>query len=183
MGNDLIFSLDPGSIRTGWALMRPPERLIRAGLLLPDKQKASSDLRIDAMCRSLWTVLNYWRPETILIEFTSGKVSRRHGRGGGAGLAIHGAATGALWRECVAWLRYQPPQNQIETKVVLVKENDWTRQVPKADRIDAIASAYQEYRAADDTGGDIADAIGLNIFYQRERAVRLAEAFIVESQR
>ena len=113
---DLIFSLDPGSKKTGWALMRAPERLIRAGLLLPDKQKNPSELRIAAMCRSLWDLLNHWQPRDIVIEWTSGKVQRRH-KGGGAGLAVHGAATGAIWREVVAWLRYQLPENPSNTKV------------------------------------------------------------------
>lgn len=173
--SDIFFSLDPGSLKTGWAVMRPPERLIRAGLLLPDKQTAPSEFRIDAMCRSLWDLLNYWQPGTIVIEWTSGKIGRKRHHGGGAGLGVHGAATGSIWREVVAWLRWQLPKNQLDANIVLIRENDWTRQVPKADRIDAIASAYPEYIAADDKGGDISDAIGLNIFYQRERAVRLAE--------
>lgn len=173
--SDIFFSLDPGSIRTGWALMRPGEKLIRAGLLLPDKKTAPSEFRIAAMCSSLWQLLNLWLPETILLEWTSGKISRRHGAGGGAGMAVLGAATGAIWRECVAWHRWQPIKNQLEIEIILIRENTWTRQVPKADRIDAVASAYPEYKAVDDPGGDIADAIGINVFYQRERAVRLAE--------
>lgn len=173
MGNDLIFSLDPGSVCTGWAVMRPPERLIRAGLLLPEKRTAPSEFRVAAMCHSLWQLLNLWLPRIILIEYGSGKVNPRRHHGQGSGLQVHGISVGALWREVVAWIRWQPVENQIGTKIHLIRENDWTRQVPKADRIDAIASAYQGYKAADDTGGDIADAIGLNIFYQRERAVRL----------
>lgn len=175
MKEKLIFSLDPGSIRTGWALMKPPEQLVRAGLLLPDKQTAPSEFRIAAMCRSLWTLLNYWQPKTILIEWTSGKVGKRHGSGGGAGLAVHGAATGAIWREVVAWLRRQPPENQINTEVLLIKENIWTRGVSKKERTAAVAAMFPEYNPADDPGLDIADAIGINIFFQRERAVRLVE--------
>jgi len=154
--------------------MRAPEQLIRAGLLLPDNKKASSEVRIGDMCKSLWTLLNYWQPGTILIEWTSGKVGKRHG-GRGAGLAVHGAATGALWREVLAWLRWQPPENQLKTKVILIRENTWTRQIPKADRIAAIAATYPEYSSDEDKGGDIADAIGLNVWYQREQAVRLVE--------
>ncbi|MBA7621573.1 hypothetical protein ES703_28937 [subsurface metagenome] len=173
--SDLIFSIDPGSIRTGWALMKAPEELIRAGLLLPDRKTDPSESRIGQMCEGLWTLLNFWLPRTILVEWTSGKVGRRHGSGGGAGLAVLGAATGSIWRECVAWVRYQPPQNQLVTNVHLIRENIWTRGVPKADRIDAVVSAYPEYKAADDKGGDIADAISLNIWYQREQLLRAAE--------
>jgi len=174
MNDKLILSIDPGSLRTGWALMRKPEQLVKAGLLLPDKQAAPSELRIDAMCRGLWTLLNYWQPKTILIEWTSGKVGKRHGSGGGAGLAVHGAATGALYRECVAWLRWQPPQNQLETKVQVVRENVWTRGVPKKERAAAVAATFREYKPEQDPGGDIADAIGISIFYMREQRVRLA---------
>jgi len=173
--NDLIFSLDPGSLITGFALMKPPEKLIRAGTLEPDKKTAPSELRIAAMCRSLWDLLNYYQPKTILIEWTSGKVGKRHGRGGGAGLAIHGAATGALWREVLAWLRWQPPENQIATTTRLITENTWTRQVPKADRQAAIAQMFPEYKVEQDPGGDIADACGLAVFYMREQRVRLKE--------
>lgn len=172
--NDIIFSLDPGSLKTGWALMRPPEQLIKAGLLLPDKQKNPSELRIAAMCRSLWELLNHWQPRDIVIEWTSGKVQRRH-KGGGAGLAVHGAATGSLYRECVAWLRWQPPQNQLETNVILVRENDWSRGIPKKERAAAISAIFTQYKPEQDPGGDIADAIGLNVWYQREQAVRLVE--------
>jgi len=175
MNDKLILSIDPGSVRTGWALMKPPEQLIKAGLLLPDKQTAPSEFRIDAMCRSLWTLLNYWQPKTIIIEWTSGKVGKKRHHGGGAGLAVHGAATGALYRECVAWLRWQPPQNQLETKVQVVRENVWTRQVPKADRQAAIAQMFPAYSIKEDPGGDIADAIGLAIWYQREQTVRLVK--------
>jgi len=171
--NDLILSIDPGSLRTGWALMKPPEHLVKAGLLLPNKQTAPSEFRIDAMCRSLWTILNYYQSKIILVEWTSGKVGKRHGSGGGAGLAVHGAATGALWREVVAWIRYRPPQIQLETDIVLIRENEWTRGVPKQDRAFSIAAMFPEYKIEDDPGCDIADAIGLAVWYMREQAVRL----------
>lgn len=155
--------------------MNRSERLIQAGLLLPDKQTAASEFRIGVMCSGLWTLLNYWQPKTILIEWTSGKVGKNRHGGQGAGLAVYGIAVGSLWREVLAWLRYQPPENQLVTNVVLVKENTWTRQVPKADRIAAVAAVYPEYDAGNDSGGDIADAIGLAVWYLREQAVRLAE--------
>lgn len=155
--------------------MRQPEELVRAGLLLPDRQTASSESRIGEMCRGLWDLLNLWLPGTILIEWTSGKIGRKRHHGGGAGLAIHGIVTGALWRECLAWLRWQPPENQIGTKVHLIRENEWTRGVPKRERATAIAAMFTEYKMADDSGLDIADAIGLAVRYLREQKVRLAE--------
>lgn len=183
MSDDIIFSLDPGSIRAGWAVMKAGEQLIRAGLLLSGNQKASSEVRIGEICSGLWNLLNFWLPKTILIEWTSGKVGRRHGTGGGAGLAIHGAATGAVWRECLAWLRYQRPEKQLVTNVVLVKENTWTRQVPKADRIAVVAHTFREYKPEQDAGGDIADAISMSVWYQRERLLRAAELVGVQGMK
>lgn len=172
MNDDLIFSLDPSSTRTGWAFMKPPEQLVRAGLLLPDDPRASSEVRVGDMCSGLWQLLNLWLPRTILIEFTSGKVGRRHGTGGGAGLAIYGVAVGALWREVCAWIRYQLPEDQINTEVVLIRENQWCRGVNKKDRQIAIAALFSAYRIEQDPGGDIADAVGMAVWYLREQRMR-----------
>ena len=169
---DLILSIDPSSTRTGWALMRQPEQLVRAGLLLPVRQTDPSEDRIAEMCKSLWQILNLWQVKTILIEWTSGKTQKRH-KGSGSGLAVHGAATGALWREVLAWLRWQPPENQLKTKVILIRENEWTRGETKKNRAIAIAAMFQEYKIENDPGLDLADAAGLNVFYQRERKTQL----------
>lgn len=168
----LIFAIDPGSVRSGWALMRPGERLIKAGLLLPDKQTAPSEFRIAAMCHGLWQLLNLWLPRIILIEYGSGKVNPRRHHGQGSGLQVHGISVGALWREVVAWISWQPVENQINTEVVLVKENDWARGVTKRERAAAVAAMFPEYKMADDPGHDIADAVGLAVWYLRENKLR-----------
>ena len=172
--NKIVFAIDPGSKKTGWAVLGAREKLIQAGLLLPDKQSAAPEFRIHRMCEDLRNLLDELQPAVILIEWTSGKVGRKRHSGGGAGLAIHGAATGALWREVLAWRRVLPAEQQLEVKVELILENTWTRQVPKADRIEAISVMFPQYLPEQDSGGDIADAIGLNVWYQREQAVRLA---------
>jgi len=172
--SDIILSLDPSSTRSGWALMKPPEQLVRAGLLLPARQTDPSEDRIAEMCKSLWQILNLWQVKTILIEWTSGKTQKRH-KGSGAGLAVHGAATGALWREVLAWLRWQPGENQLKTKVILTRENEWTRGVSKRDRAVAIAAMFPEYKIDNDPGLDIADSIGLAVWYLREQSLKLAE--------
>lgn len=173
--NDVVFAIDPGSLRTGWAVLQAPERLVEAGLLLPDKTTAPSEFRINSMCRDLWLLLNEHRPKVILVEWTSGKLNARRHQGSGQGLAVHGAATGALWRECLAWRRSPRAKQQLEVKVILVRENDWTRGVPKQDRIRAVANMFPIYKPTNDGGGDIADAIALSVWYLHERIVRLAE--------
>lgn len=172
MNEDLVFSLDPSSTRTGWSIMQAPEQLVRFGLLLPDNPRAASEVRISNMCSGLWDLLNYWQPKTILLEYGSGKVNPRRHHGGGSGLQIHGISIGAIWREILAWLRYQPPEDQIRTKVHPIRENQWARSVRKEDRAVAIAAMFPEYNQADDPGLDVADAIGLAVWFLRENKVR-----------
>lgn len=173
--NDLILTLDPGSLRTGWCVMGGPEQLLQAGVLLPDKQAAGSEFRIHRMCEDLRLLLAEWQPKTILIEYASGKINPRRHHGSGQGLQIHGISIGRLWGECVAWWRLLPTKQQLQTKIVLIAENDWTRGVPKVKRQAAVAQMFPQYKPQQDPGGDLADAISLSIYYHREQTVRLAE--------
>jgi len=173
--NDLIFSLDPGSKKTGWAVMGARKQLIQAGLLLPDKQSTAPEFRIHRMCEDLRNLLDEVQPAVILIEWTSGKVGKKRHGGQGAGLAIYGISVGSLWREVLAWRRALPAEQQLEVKVELILENTWCRSVTKRKRIDAVSMAFPQYNPEKDRGGDIADAIGLNVWYQRERLLRAAE--------
>jgi len=134
-----------------------------------------SEFRINTMCSDLWQLLKKHQPTTVLVEWTSGRLNCRRHRGEGQGLAVHGAATGALWREALAWRRSLPAEQRIGVKVIVVRENDWTNGVPKSDRSTAIASMFPEYKIEQDAGGDIADAIGLACWYLKEQLVRLAE--------
>ncbi len=174
--NDVLFSIDPGSVRTGWAVIKDPERLIEAGLLLPDKRAAAAELRINSMCQDLWLLLDKHQPKSILIEWTSGHVGRKRHHGGGAGLAVYGVSIGALWREAVAWRRSLPTNDGIEVEIILMSENEWTRGVPKVDRQAAIADIFPEYQIKQDPGGDIADAPGLAVWYLRRKIINLVEA-------
>jgi hypothetical protein len=176
MNNNVIFAIDPGSIKTGWAVLELPERLIEAGLLLPDKRAAGAEFRIDSICISLWELLDKHRPATILLEWPSGHVGRKRHHGGGAGLSIYGAACGSLWRECVAWRRSLPPEERIEVIIRLILESEWTRGIPKQDRAAVVAATFPEYRPEDDTGMDISDALGLAVWYSRRQMLKLMEA-------
>ena len=177
--DDLIFTLDPGSLRTGFACLTMEGQLREAGLLLPDKREAASEFRIGAMCGDLRELLEKWGPAVVVIEWTSGKVNTSRHKGAGAGLAVHGAATGALWRECEAWRRSLPAAMQGRTMIELVRENQWARGTPKAARQAAVAQEFPQYNPADDPGMDISDALALDRWWLRERAVRMLEGAAV----
>ena len=98
----------------------------------------------------------------------------------GAGLAIHGAATGALWREAEAWRHALPAEQQSETQILLITENLWTNGVPKRDRLSGIAAVFNQYNPKQDRTGDIGDAIGLALWHIKERRVQLARYSIQE---
>ena len=173
--NGTILSLDPSSTRTGWALLSQGEQLLQGGIIKPHKQKCEAQYRIAQMCKDLEQLLAEIEPETILLEWPSGHVGRKRHQGGGAGLSIYGAACGSLWRTCEHWIRSLPPEQQSQTEVELVLESDWTRGIPKSDRIAGVASRFKEYDPAADPGGDLADAIGLGCWYLKEYRMRLAE--------
>lgn len=175
MNADLVLALDPGSVQSGWAALDCSERICEAGILSPDIVKAESQFRIARMCEDLLQLLAEWEPGTIVIEWTSGKVGRRRHKGQGAGLAVHGAATGALWQAAESWRRSLPAEQQSETQIVLVNENTWTNGVPKPDRLAGIAAVFPQYDVRQDPRGDIGDAIGLALWYLRENRLHQAE--------
>lgn len=163
MNSDLIISLDPSSTIVGFAAMGMDASLSKAGVITPDRRGAPSYERIRSLRRDLVTVFEQFRPDTILIEWTKGKVGRRHG-GYGAGLAVYGCGVGAIATEADHWARDNPPCD-----VVPIFENDWTRGVPKSARQLAVAEMYPAYSTHQDPGGDIADAIGMAVWWLKER--------------
>lgn len=179
--NDVVFAIDPGSLKTGWAVLDGHEQLLAGGLILPDKIHIDSEFRIASMCRDLWDLLDEWQPKVILIEYGSGKINLRRHHGGGSGMQVHGISIGSFWREAVAWQRALPAEQQLETKVILITENRWTRGVRKEERAAAVAAMFPKYNSAKDPGYDVADAVGLACFYQRERLLRASE--LVQSKK
>jgi len=139
-------------------------------VLTGDKTTDPAELRVAAMCRGLRELLDEWQPGTVLIEWSSGHVGRRRHKGAGAGLAVYGIAIGALWQVAMAWSTSGEPRER-QAQVCCLKENLWTNGVPKEDRIAAVAQRFREYRIEDDPGGDIADAIGLGLWWIRGLAI------------
>jgi hypothetical protein len=159
-----VLALDPSSTCVGYALLAGDKTLLAAGVIKPDKASAPSYERICSLRRDLRTLLDELEPDTILVEWTKGKVGHRRHLGQGAGLAVYGAGVGAIAAEADNWgQRRQPP-----VPVVAVLENDWTRGVPKDVRRKVIEQQYTQYKSAMDPGGDMADAIGLAGFWLQQ---------------
>lgn len=165
MKNGLILSLDPSSTIVGFAFMRFDGSLARAGVIVPASRAESSYQRICTMRNDLRGLMNEYKPETILIEWTKGKVGRRRHHGCGAGLAVYGCGVGAIATEAEHWAETN------DAAVEEILENEWTRGVPKNTRQIAIANLYQEYRIENDPGCDIADAIGMAVWWLRRRVL------------
>lgn len=165
--SQIILAFDPSSTICGYAALDRGGHLIDAGLIRPASRSDGSFERVMAMCDDVSIVLDRVRSGTVLIEWTKGKVGKRHG-GLGAGLAVYGTGVGAIARECVRWAR-----DRGSCEVVNILENDWTRGQPKAARQLAIAGLYPEYAShiGEDGGGDMSDAIGLASWWLRERNV------------
>jgi Holliday junction resolvasome RuvABC endonuclease subunit len=165
----LTLSLDPGLKTTGWSVLEGPE-LVDFGILRPNDPKAGVPERIDSLCLGLEALLDAFRPQMILVEWNSSHVNVNRHKGGGAGLASHGAVCCGLWRDAVYWARRHG------AKVVPVNESTWTRGVPKKQRALVVAQEYPDYQIERDPGGDIADSIALAAWWAKEEQVKqLAE--------
>lgn len=163
-GGDMkLISFDPSSSLCGYAIIETIGRkVLEAGLLKPHRKSDPANERIRAMVRDAAELIAEQDPDAIVIEDTSGKVARRHGTGGGAGLAVYGKAVGWLAATCE---RIRPG------KVTLILENEWTGGISKARRMLHVRAAAPLIDLSTDTGGDMADAIGIGLYFVRKSAL------------
>lgn len=168
-----ILSIDPSSTKTGFALLDERETLLDAGTLRPNKTTDAAEYRVAAMCRDLENLLIINAPDIVVIEWTSGKVGRRH-KGYGAGLAVYGIAIGAIWRTAVIWAAKGAAR-----QVITIYENEWTAGKSKSRRSGLIKTLYPKIDLSKDTDGDIADAIGLGAWYIR----RYKQNLVIKAQK
>jgi hypothetical protein len=165
---DIILALDPSSTICGYAALRRNRSILELGLITPVSRNDPSFDRVISMGKDLVTLLDLLKPGIILIEWTKGKVGlRRHG-GQGAGLAVYGAGVG--WLGCTAW---HWALSRPRCELIPILENTWTRGVPKEARQEAMRSLVVEYGGVADPGGDIADALGLALWWLKEESLRL----------
>ncbi len=173
----MILSLDPSSTCTGWAVMDYGEQYIASGFLSPptvqvEPTALEAYYRIDAMCLSLRKLLDQYKPQEIVMEWTSGKRAARLGQNV-SHLAIYGVAVGAIWREAVNWTAYWTDKGT-PCAVASYLENTWTKGQPKGHRIQIAQAMFPQYDPERDSGGDEADAIMLNVWHQREQKLEQA---------
>jgi hypothetical protein len=98
--------------------------------------------------------------ELVVMEVASGKIAARTAASCGAGLAIYGELVGSLRYAMIA--RYG-------VEVVRITERQWTGNRPKEMRAREIDWTFPQYRLDRDHGYNIADAIGLGLWYMTER--------------
>lgn len=154
-----VIGLDPGSIRTGYACYDDANTLVRAGYLTGYRRKDPPWDRVMSMCINMGEIVSNFRPDCIVIEVTSGHVNLNRHKGGGAGLATYGLSVGGLYvYACVLALESPTPM-----EVLPFTENAWTKGRSKESRRKSVWMAEKEYRhmIANDSGGDVADAICL----------------------
>ena len=163
----ITLGLDAGIQTTGWAILDGPDTLIEYGHLTPDDPRLRVPERIESLCVGLEALLEEYRPELIVLEWDSGHVNVRRHKGGGAGLATHGAVTAALWQRALYWARRRGG-----VMVATVDESAWTRGVAKEVRALAVAGQFPQYRPDRDRGRDSADAIGVAVWQITELCVR-----------
>lgn len=160
-----ILGLDPSSTCIGWGAVTMSGQLAEAGKITPRHACDQSWDRIVSMHADLVTLFRQTRPGAIVVEWTRGKVGQRH-KGLGAGLAVYGCGVGAAGLAAHLWGLEHPG-----CTVAAVLENTWTGGVPKDKRQLAIATEFPDYapHLADDAGGDIADGIGIALWWLQER--------------
>ena len=173
----MILSLDPSSTCTGWAVMDYGEQYVASGRLLPghvkiEPKELAPYYCIDAMCLGLHKLLEEYRPQEVVMEWTSGKRAARLGQNV-SHLAIYGVAVGAIWREAVNWTAYWTDKGT-PCAVVSYLENTWTQGQAKGHRIQIAQALFRQYDPTRDSGGDEADAIMLNVWHQREQKLEQA---------
>jgi len=150
--------VDPGSLVTGYAVMNGKSEILDAGKFLPNKTRDPNYLRIDTICDQFEQEIISIQPDYVVIEWTAGKINKSRHKGGGSGISIYGIAIGALWRTALH-------THSDREKVIIIAENVWTKGIPKAKRMANIGLIYPQYNPDLDTGGDVADAIGLGRFF------------------
>jgi Holliday junction resolvasome RuvABC endonuclease subunit len=167
-----LLCLDVSSSCTGWAAFHAAgphhERPYSFDRIRP-LAKLPSVQRIDRQVAKLREIVRMCEPALVVMEWSSGKTHGRIARA--SGLAVLGQAQGAV-RQLLA---------DLNVPVVTVPENEWTKGSPKRKRAENVRFLVPNYRIEDDPGFDIADAIGLGLYYkakqrQAELIARATEA-------
>lgn len=162
---EYVVSIDPSSTCTGYAVFcLNTGELVEAGRIKP-KTSDETTKRVKSITDDIAELLLKHRPTEIIIEYVSQHVNVNRHKGKGAGLAVYGFAVGAIWETAMEWW-YQFP-GILQPR--LITPERWTKGVPKQRRMDTIELRYPKYDRKKDRGGDVADAIGLGLWWLAER--------------
>ncbi len=161
----LVLAIDPSSTRTGYALLKDSMTILDAGLLKPNKTRDPAIKRVIAMTKDVRALLYDYRPDVALVEMPHKHNKPRH-----KNLAIYGVAAGTM-----LWVCYEFNLHSEEGETHPVNAETWTEKISKDIRQDLIQMQFDQYDPAKDPGGDIADAIGLALWwFSKQKAERIA---------
>mgnify|MGYP007100106880 CR=1 FL=1 len=172
MSNQRLIAIDPSSTRIGWALF--DGTLVDAGFTRPGRTKDGYIERVRSMVDDLCGIVERHEPNVAVIEVPSGKAARGSRPGMAGTQAIYGLAVGAVWQSMLLVV----PSNArgghgvVETTT----EREWTRSVPKAARARTLPLEYPQLDWSADGGLDMADAIGIGLWWIGQQPLRAARA-------
>jgi hypothetical protein len=145
-----MLALDTSSQAIGWATMDHEGKLMDWGLITrsnPDVMK-----RIDWMADQVRTLVAIHQPSLVVMEIAGKGVSNpRTARG----LPTLCHAQGAV-REAI---------RRMVRSIVVVSGADWTGKIPKDIRAAQVREARPEIAGTRDPGDDIADAVGIGLWW------------------
>lgn len=158
-----LLALDPSSTATGYALFQD-DKLLACGKFR-GRAKDRALLRCELMLAEVQGICLDHAPLDVVIEMPGGKVHRRIAGRAPAGLDLYGMAAGMIYQGC----------NGLHPKAVraihAVTPNEWTGGRGKAERAKLYGAMFRGvYDPAADKGLDIADAIGLGLWFRHETA-------------
>lgn len=160
----MILGLDPSSTRTGYCFMHADRRIEDAGIITGTSgaHYTRRSREIANEVAEMIASVPVASLSKIFVEIPSGHVGWAR-KSNGAGLSIYGFAVGAM---------YFAVSQAAPGRVSWVTETDWTKGRRKQTRSQKISMLYPEYLAQQhrDSGMDVADAIGLCLWWFENRA-------------
>lgn len=165
-----LLSIDPSSTLTGYAVMDERVNLLEAGLLKPRKTRDELWVRIEAMCDGLLALITEVNPTHCIIEVPTGRHARLPAMASGS-LVKYGCAVGAMW--AVA---------SMQIINVYPVPTTWTGGKPKKVRAQSIALRFRNYSKEQDGGFDMADAIGMGVWWLEQQARQYAKRRMAEKE-
>lgn len=158
-----LLALDPSSTATGYALFQD-DKLLACGKF-KGRTKDPALVRCEAMLAAAQEICLTHAPLEVIVEMPGGTVHRRVRGHSPTGLDIYGMAAGMIYQGCNGL----PPGTV--TAIHSVTPNGWTAGKSKHERAKWYGAMFKGvYDPEHDKGLDIADAIGLGLWFFREAA-------------